>query len=67
MSKEMEEYISRRCDDALNNDAQYMELQDELTSAYNSDDIEKYSEIFMRLQNVIEKVCYKTAAIDILA
>jgi hypothetical protein len=67
LGQEMEEYIARRCDEELNKDKRYMEIQAELSDAYKKHDIDLYCRLSMEMQPIVEKVCYKTAAIDLLS
>jgi hypothetical protein len=64
LGNECEEFIARRCDDELNKNVQYMKIQDEMTIAYNNQDLESFYELTMKLQPLIAKISYKTAMSD---
>jgi len=64
MGKEMEKYISKRCEKALLNCEEYMELQRKCATAYKEQNYEEYSDLVGELQVIVENECYKQGMTD---
>lgn len=66
MLKDYEEFISKRCEKALLNNKEYIELQQKLAVAKKNQDIDSYSDITVSIQIVVEQVVYRTGVKDML-
>ncbi len=53
-----EEEVLLKCENALQNDKKYIKIQKEMIDAYRNNDIEKYSELSIDMQIVVQKICY---------
>lgn len=65
MEKEFEEFISKRCEKALLEDNEYIELQKQLAEARKSGDMNTYGDLNIMIQTVVERVVYKAAVRDV--
>jgi hypothetical protein len=66
VNKDLEEYISKRCEKALMDNAKFKELQELSLKAYLANDIKSYSEINTSIATLIESTCYKLALSDFI-
>lgn len=65
MKKALERLITTRCEEELLKNGEYLELQKALATYYSAKDIDAYSETSLKMQEIIEKTCYKVAVKDI--
>ena len=61
MLNDYHNFIENICEDALNKNDEFRKIQRQLAEAYKKNDIENYSELSIRLQIIVEKVCFETA------
>jgi len=65
MDNDLEKNIETRCDLAIQKNEDYLNLQKELADAHSSNDIDAFSEISFRMQNIAVTTCYKLAIKDL--
>lgn len=64
MDNELDKYIELRCDDVLQRNERYIELQEQLAEAHSRNDIDKFSEISYQMQYIAVITSYKLALKD---
>lgn len=64
MGKDMEKYISKRCEQALTKNKKYMELQSKCARAFREKNYMLYSDLVSELQSIAENECYKLGQAD---
>jgi hypothetical protein len=64
MERDVEKILEERCDLELQKNKDYINLQIELANAHSANDVETFSEISFRMQNIAAVVSYKLAIKD---
>ncbi len=64
MEKDFEEFISKRCEKALLENQEYIDLQQRLSEARRNGDIHTYGDLNILMQSVVERVVYRAAVRD---
>ena len=64
MDKYFDELIASRCEKALQNDTNYLDVQNKLAEAHNNNDIETFCELSFRMQVIAVEVGYKLGMKD---
>lgn len=62
---DLENTIEVRCDLALQNNKEYLDLQNHLADAHVNNDVDAFSEISYRMHRIAVRVCYKQAIKDL--
>lgn len=65
MGNDFEDFVATRCEEALTRDVRYMEMQRQLSIAYQERNIELYSNLSVKLQSIVETVVYQAAVHDV--
>ncbi len=66
MDKDFESFISSRCEEKLQKNREYIEIQKKMADAQSHNKMDDYSELSLRLQLIVQNECYKYAFKDIL-
>lgn len=66
MKIEYDEHILKSCEDMLQRDGEYIEIQNKMTEAMKNKDIDTYSELSICMQMIVQVRCYELGQIDII-
>jgi hypothetical protein len=66
LNRDLEEYISKRCEKALAENEEYKKMQKQLNEAYRNNDIKSFSDLNVSLQILVESICYKACMQDLI-
>lgn len=58
MNRDFIQYISNRCDTLAAENPDYKKMQKELGEAEDKNDIERYSELSIQLEILVQQLCY---------
>jgi hypothetical protein len=64
LDKDFDEFIAKRCEYALLNNLDYMDLQKKLVEACKNKDIDAYRELNISMEIIVRNTCYKAALND---